>query len=87
MLATTAGIILGYYYLGRKKKFQVTLLDPTVKYQLRLIDKEVDYFCRIIIIPPISLRVVPLFITHNCGLNERGNYNVDLIYIYIYVYS
>ncbi|XP_041944692.1 NADH-cytochrome b5 reductase 3 [Alosa sapidissima] len=41
VLVTTAGIALGYYFYGRKKKPLVTLLDPTVKYQLRLIDKEV----------------------------------------------
>ncbi|KAJ8395393.1 hypothetical protein AAFF_G00033780 [Aldrovandia affinis] len=33
-------IILGIYFLGKKKTPLVTLLDPTVKYQLRLIDKE-----------------------------------------------
>ncbi|KAL2091179.1 hypothetical protein ACEWY4_013442 [Coilia grayii] len=40
VIATAAGI-LGYYYLGRKKKPRITLVDPTVKYALRLIDKEV----------------------------------------------
>lgn len=41
VLATTAGVVLGYYFLGRKKKPLVTLQDPSVKYPLRLIDKEV----------------------------------------------
>ncbi|XP_063072082.1 NADH-cytochrome b5 reductase 3 [Engraulis encrasicolus] len=40
LVATAAGV-LGYYYLNKKKKPLVTLVDPTVKYQLRLIDKEV----------------------------------------------
>ncbi|KAG9352862.1 hypothetical protein JZ751_017438 [Albula glossodonta] len=33
-------IILGAYFLGKKKTPLVTLLDPTVKYPLTLIDKE-----------------------------------------------
>ncbi|KAB5536983.1 hypothetical protein PHYPO_G00113540 [Pangasianodon hypophthalmus] len=47
-VAVTAGVLvfstvalLGYLYLGKKKKPLVTLLDPSEKYKLRLIDKEV----------------------------------------------
>ncbi|XP_062842314.1 NADH-cytochrome b5 reductase 3 [Trichomycterus rosablanca] len=47
-VAVTAGvlvlstvIVLGYFFLGKKKKPLVTLLDPSEKYPLRLIDKEV----------------------------------------------
>lgn len=49
--AVTAGVlvfstvaILGYLYLGKKKKPLVTLLDPSEKYKLRLIDKEVLHY-------------------------------------------
>lgn len=49
-VAVTAGVLafstvalLGYLYLGKKKKPLVTLLDPSEKYKLRLIDKEVLY--------------------------------------------
>lgn len=47
-VAVTAGVlvvstvaVLGYFFLGRKKKSQITLVDPSEKYKLRLIDKEV----------------------------------------------
>ncbi|KAI5093527.1 NADH-cytochrome b5 reductase 1 [Silurus meridionalis] len=46
-VAVTAGVLvfstvalLGYLYLGKKKKPLITLLDPSEKYKLRLIDKE-----------------------------------------------
>ncbi|KAI5624614.1 NADH-cytochrome b5 reductase 1, partial [Silurus asotus] len=32
--------LLGYLYLGKKKRPLITLLDPSEKYKLRLIDKE-----------------------------------------------
>ncbi|XP_030632383.1 NADH-cytochrome b5 reductase 1 [Chanos chanos] len=41
LLVSTLGIVLGVFYLGKKKKAPATLLDPTIKYPLRLIDKEV----------------------------------------------
>lgn len=40
VLVSTAGV-LGYYYLNRKRKPQITLIDPSEKYKLRLVDKEV----------------------------------------------
>ncbi|XP_072522334.1 NADH-cytochrome b5 reductase 1 [Salminus brasiliensis] len=47
-VAVTAGVLVvstvvfvGYFYLGKKKKPLVTLVDPSEKYKLRLIDKEV----------------------------------------------
>lgn len=47
-VVVTAGVVLvstvavlGYLFLGRKKKSPITLLDPSEKYKLRLIDKEV----------------------------------------------
>ncbi|KAG9260471.1 NADH-cytochrome b5 reductase 3 [Astyanax mexicanus] len=47
-VAVTAGVlvvstvaVLGYFFLGRKKKAPITLVDPSEKYKLRLIDKEV----------------------------------------------
>ncbi|KAJ8386392.1 hypothetical protein AAFF_G00170970 [Aldrovandia affinis] len=41
VLLSTVGLVLGAYVLTKKKKIQITLLDPTVKYKLRLIDREV----------------------------------------------
>ncbi|KAJ8265793.1 hypothetical protein COCON_G00148920 [Conger conger] len=38
---STVGLLLGAFFLRKKKNAPITLLDPTVKYQLRLIDKEV----------------------------------------------
>uniref|UniRef100_A0A671RIX4 NADH-cytochrome b5 reductase n=1 Tax=Sinocyclocheilus anshuiensis TaxID=1608454 RepID=A0A671RIX4_9TELE len=40
VLVSTAGL-LGYYYFNRKRKPQITLIDPSEKYKLRLVDKEV----------------------------------------------
>jgi len=40
VLVSTAGV-LGYYFLNRKRKPQITLIDPSEKYKLRLVDKEV----------------------------------------------